>query len=1252
MDDPEKLLADLLANGGLDATAPLQGYSNTVPTVAEQLRLHHPVAAAAAFATLLFDPQMQGSALRLESLVHMSLAYGGAIRAPSADLLTKAFADLGTGSLAHGESDADQLFVGLVRTSRGGFRVLEGNWTAQSFHLQRIINLIEKMPTGAHFDALREAVFALLALSDRVCDRAGLARYAAGQFEPLETLPPEAAAWAIGNPGLVTFDADDLAALGVDSKDLEPFVLDQEFADELLAHEWGDTPLEACPLVETREGFHLLLPTAVSLSIRQFVISQLLGWGFKAQLAGALGAEYVSWFGTLRTVGSRLASQMRFKFGAFGGAAAIGQQLDQGRFVQILLLLDDLEGFENDRFIRPRVNTGEVDKLVQTFVGMAHKHATDSGDYREGLTLVVACGIGRPAFGPAPENLPDGWRVEMISAPDLETLTRLRNFDLLRLWRLLEARDEMEAQGARFFLEGGLAQLVGQARGLEGHLLDHGGLEDGCLDEGGPLVIFGDPYALLRIRHEAARNWDPHVTRDIEGRAIWVTRESLPIFDEDRELQIFIEEGLPLRGVFETERRSWWWRIENNSESVTALHYRWQTLATWMARAAPVLEERFPALPEGALEWRAKFDADLAATRTDLSVISLDQARACLTASADAEARILRTHATEDYEKAFSAAENIAEQALVETLVKAAAMAVSHDLAEAELNEIVAQIVPDPLARQTHAIRRLDFRDYVRGSLEGSATRIELEDDAALRVGVGWKVREREAGAWIDGKADCGAYLNGLVTRLQNDLIDDLRQFDRRGLIGAILLNHERAAREAEELKRTAAANLTLHDDKAAVMRKLVDRESKLTAVFLTCRLLLEMSACECPTSGGRRPGKLDLARLMGRTSQIFHFGGDSDAIRLDAMPPQIRITPLGDVHANRQFADAILEPYGRRNADVRFEDASESYADHVEPQEPRPAGPPQIDPTFAAAVEETIGASIIDVWIFIEFLEDLGMDAGQAVLFMKRSQLLAVKTDSGTLDQARARTVIDALTFLATPSWREAPAGYSAADRHIWRFRRRLSVLRRPLIPLDDSDDPILAISPGLARQAWVYLLSNYRRGDFPEAHLGPKLASWKKKQADLRGRAFAQKVAKALAAAGWQTHCEVKMTKLLKRGFDHDYGDVDVLAYHPISGRVAMIECKDLQYGKTYAEVAGQLAGFRGGLNEKGKPDYLRRHLDRMDLARANLDAVGQFLGLAALDKVESHLVFHNPVPMKYALQRMEDQVAVTIFDELDRF
>jgi hypothetical protein len=158
-----------------------------------------------------------------------------------------------------------------------------------------------------------------------------------------------------------------------------------------------------------------------------------------------------------------------------------------------------------------------------------------------------------------------------------------------------------------------------------------------------------------------------------------------------------------------------------------------------------------------------------------------------------------------------------------------------------------------------------------------------------------------------------------------------------------------------------------------------------------------------------------------------------------------------------------------------------------------------------------------------------------------------------------------------------------------------------------------------------------------------------WAGKEARKRGKEFGEAVAERLRDLGWTAETEVNITKLLRQGFSEDFGDVDVLAWNPRSGRVLIIECKDVQYRKTFGEIAEQLSDFRGELRQNGKPDYLRRHLNRINLVDTHVAKVAQYTGIAALKQVESHLVFKNPVPMQFAARQLSGKVAIHTYDEL---
>jgi hypothetical protein len=148
-----------------------------------------------------------------------------------------------------------------------------------------------------------------------------------------------------------------------------------------------------------------------------------------------------------------------------------------------------------------------------------------------------------------------------------------------------------------------------------------------------------------------------------------------------------------------------------------------------------------------------------------------------------------------------------------------------------------------------------------------------------------------------------------------------------------------------------------------------------------------------------------------------------------------------------------------------------------------------------------------------------------------------------------------------------------------------------------------------------------------------------------------FNSTVALRMRELGWQVEPQVRLTKILGRPLDRDYGDIDVLAWRPNLGRVLVIECKDVQYNKTLGQVAEQLADFLGEVRPNGKPDHLKKHLNRLEVLSAHKLEVARALKLTSPIELEGHLVFKNPVPMRFAWDRMASRIKLSLFAELDR-
>ncbi len=80
---------------------------------------------------------------------------------------------------------------------------------------------------------------------------------------------------------------------------------------------------------------------------------------------------------------------------------------------------------------------------------------------------------------------------------------------------------------------------------------------------------------------------------------------------------------------------------------------------------------------------------------------------------------------------------------------------------------------------------------------------------------------------------------------------------------------------------------------------------------------------------------------------------------------------------------------------------------------------------------------------------------------------------------EARAiQAILAAFASKPRRSWAFTPEGYSAQDWYPWRARRRLSLVDRPIIQLDDSQDAHYLVVPGLVRNGTLKVVFDYCHG------------------------------------------------------------------------------------------------------------------------------------------------------------------------------
>nr|WP_323780450.1 hypothetical protein [Amylibacter sp.] len=1203
------------------------GSQNGVNKFARNLKGFDREVAARAIGGLMLIQDLQASTYRLEMLAHAVVSTCAGDKAPRQRDLTDWLTAAGR-VVGHLEDPAEDIFLGRVSYAGGNYRVLEGLSEGGCFHLQILLKIVENMPET--FRELKEACQACLTLSEVMCERAGIDPFEVGAEHPLRkrvrptSLPPVRALsdW-------VTFSEADLDALDILPTSLDGFVLLPEYSD-VLAEYAGDSALFRKPLLRFDDSVVVALPTAIGPAIRCLVIDFCRSLGpsgeqiFRMQHLSIIANQLLE-TPMIRSIGMK-PSPLSLE----GVVPSPPVEIDPGYWVQVVLIVDDLSGFEQDGLMGSSQNAAQVETKLGAAIRAAREQCEASASFKAGLTLVILCGVGRGQMMGLPDH-DEGWFVEAASAYDAEVLGCRTDFSMYDLLRLAMTERDLNSKGFEMPNVNGLLAQVGDTIRNDGHLIPHSDLPDGM--RGG--LIMGRTNGQLQLRVEHHQRLDRRVVLTPEGDYIDMQREGsgarspggvshLYVSMEDARNQRF-------RAVWAKRARTWWVESRPKSKGVATPCFRgFEALRTWMERIAPVLDEAIPELPD-LLLWDLKIDPQPPTRSADLVPAGAEEIRASIELKF-APPGVITTTVKPEFWLGLSNDSNIAEAILVEMFLLGALRLSGRD--EGELPTIVSRIVTSPHARQLHAFAPQDFRDHMRDAFDRRVVEISSIQDGAIRIGLGWSGVERPGGR-VYGVAACTKALNNITAAAERDLCDDLSRFSRHGLIEATVRNHEAAAIDARRWKKTSGAIIALSDNEAAVRSEIAETLFRLNGVSLASRLLMEIGLHHCPEQGGLEVGDIDLSRLMARAMMVVHLGGYSDAIRYGAMKPELRISPAGEVQIDVAFFDGIMDPVGRDFTNRQVDRERLSYSASL--QEPEIADESEyreVDREFEAAWEEEFDVSFWAYRSTVDELEYFCINQEKPWVILPRHKLTALLKTEG------ATKVLEMLESVPREDWKTVPPRYDDADRQPWRFRRRLSIARRPLIRLGMGLDADVLVAPGMIRESLSATVHNMYEGSYEQPRLSSrKMRRWADRVSNANGAKFEEKVATKLQDLGWSVRRGIKFGEILGRDPDEDPGDIDVLAWQE-DGCVILLECKHLQFAKTASEIAKQLSKFRGEVDEKGRPDRLAKHIRRWTIARQNPDAFSRFTGVNN-PTISAGLVFSNTVPMQFAVDRMSEKL-----------
>ncbi|HEY0984839.1 hypothetical protein, partial [Schlesneria sp.] len=702
------------------------------------------IAAASFFGTMLLDQRLQSNCGRLEALVHLAVSYGGGDSIPTSTDFVRCFNELGEGVCGCMEDPAEDVFVSLVTTSEGNFRVVEGIWESGAFYAQRIVNVVETFPNTPAFQSIRRQVLSLLKLSDMVCGRAGLKRYDVGNPFPLQTIDNGFISDVSSETVIVS--SEELSATGIGTNDLDSFILDDRLLSDLRCQPVENSPLQRFPILKERGRLALVLPTAVTHAIRAVVIDFLQFYGHQNELLRSVALDYSGLFGRLRLLGSLPKAPVHFSNRTDLPIAELMISPDFGCYLHFLFLVDTLTDFRETGCAGFDPTPGEHVEMIVTRIRAVVAEAKKLSHFRRGVTLLVHCGIGRGIMLLLPEIDEDNWAVHVISAPDLTTLSWIREFNALKLFKILDAEKRLIDYGIQIHNINGLLNLVAWVDSNDGHMVTHSQIPRDLRHSVG--TIFVDSSFVLGVRASIARANDRHAIPTVDGQMEVVRRYSDSLLPSDDVGKIYTVEtfskdnGLPF--TYLSANRAWWCHVAPSKDGHPDGYDRWVMLKTWLPRIIPVIEPRLDGSLSSQVLLRIEFDrCDLTHVAAVPTMSEIEQSFSVSVSVPDQTVNILVGKA---FDRGLCDATNVSERQLALTICRGFALLAKVDLSMHDLSEFESQIVDSNDARHMHRFQARKFREYVTADAKDDVIRLDEHDVAALRMGIAFRVESREKG--------------------------------------------------------------------------------------------------------------------------------------------------------------------------------------------------------------------------------------------------------------------------------------------------------------------------------------------------------------------------------------------------------------------------------------------------------------------------------------------------------------------------
>lgn len=1187
-------------------------------------------------AGLMLTPKYQDNYLRISLLTQLAIATSTGKKIATLIDIAKMLNLLLDHVVGKNEDPSEDVFISAVTMHDiGDLRIFNGSFLGSDFHLQRILDALDNIesPTVVSF---LSSCRALLRISDRIARRCNLDAntFAAGEIWRRtwpRSLPP-----LIQNGKITICNTGVLEALEIDRSALEPFILTQP--KKLLELPMYENEIMARPLIEVKDGLMLPIPSLVSPAIRLFLAravkqGEILGQEIAELLNTQLFARWILHDFPIRGHHPLKVEEIPVSNPKFEGLGDYDHALvrfDEDKVAHIIVLSANWERIPNFALHEisepPRFFSAHLNSYIENAADELMSHFGSD----RGLTLIVYDSPGWNVNFNLSAKSSKHWFVQGTTASSISMLLADTEFNLLDLWKLLLHKQEFEESKVLFRLWPELTNYWTIWQELGGSFVPPGI----NIDNFGQII--GDTGAIQPWAAKVRKYRNAHGVKDITGQWVLVERYidlEEPVDETSRSIfyQPFAHLSGRLRNVIEVGGSSWWIEMARPPLSVEDYQYiylLWQTTTEWAFRLAKAQSN-----PLNFGEARS-FQIRLLPVPNDI-----------LDAPQDFEFEYIEDYSTvtvivpTNFIERLITPDNEGEVLLVRAIANAACMAFGNIRSEEAITSWIEEVTKEPSLKMMHVTYSADIGLSIDQVADRLSYRYLQTSDLLRAARSARRILDPELAGQINSpnRSSVIACLNSIVDARWRRCRTQLQKINRTALLTLVMRQIEGIHRDRVNDERAALARTSFYSPGYDLGNWMVEKISKRDAAFRTYRVLAEMAVSESPLNGGRAPGLSDIDSIAAEIFLLTLTAEYSDAIKYELMPGRIAFKSDGALELDSEGATISIPEYLHASlaevSNVDIESYQDLYSDPISEDPVKLADDP-----YCAVFKAEFGISLISAAEIQAALHEVALHEKNHVICITRSQLLEKLYELGkNIEVSQLDIFILIFGLRHRVAWDTAPSGFLGSDIWPWLFERKLSLMMRPVLIVNDDPDPLLIYGVRQLEMALHYVSHLLENGIWPKSKLDSAEArSWVDQAVAKRGFDFESEITDIVEAMGWTTFTSLHMKRL---GAPKKLGEIDIFAVSPDRKTWLVLECKWFGAVRTAREIANWLQDYHGISGDK-----LERHLLRYEWINENKNTVAIRLKLKAPKRILGRITTTLPVPLTYQEKLPENAHVVT--------